>query len=195
MNEVVAAQKAIIARAVPSDRMLTHTIRAVVTVVAFPTCTIQTPDGTVIAGVSIVPGYFPLVNDVVRIEVNGPSWIVLGSAINDAWHLINGAGEPAFASSWANVAGTHQVMRFTKIDGVVIVQGAILNGIANLITTLPAGYRPPATLRFAQTASRATTGATWAEMEVRADGTLQSSQIPGTGANNFFTTNAVYPVI
>lgn len=61
------------------------------------------------------------------------------------WHLVGGAGEPAFANSWVNVAGA-RAMRFSKdAFGFVHLEGRISGGAsAAAAFTLPVGYRPGA---------------------------------------------------
>lgn len=57
---------------------------------------------------------------------------------------------PTFATGWSNQGGTDQTAEYYKDGRVVALGGAIKNATAGASTifTLPAGYRPPADLRF-----------------------------------------------
>jgi len=65
----------------------------------------------------------------------------------DTWHYVGGSGEITFQYSWVNYnsnSGTYQTARFTKIDGIVYVEGLVKNGSSatSIILVLPPGYRP-----------------------------------------------------
>jgi hypothetical protein len=68
----------------------------------------------------------------------------------EAWHLIGGSGEPAFATGWSNYSLTNfQAAGFFKdFSGVVHLKGLVKKSsavvAADPIFTLPAGYRPGA---------------------------------------------------
>jgi hypothetical protein len=66
---------------------------------------------------------------------------------DEAWHAVGAAGEPAFQNAWANVGGALQGARFKRVGNVVFVQGHVTGGaVGTIVFTLPAGYRPAATL-------------------------------------------------
>lgn len=58
---------------------------------------------------------------------------------------------PTYSNSWVDSGGSDQAGRFMKHpDGTVEIQGLIKSGtITNAAFTLPSGYRPAATLKFA----------------------------------------------
>lgn len=65
------------------------------------------------------------------------------SAPDSAWHNVGGSGEPAFQNSWVNYDTAWQVARFRKdAFGYVHLEGLVRSGTANVIFTLPVGYRP-----------------------------------------------------
>jgi hypothetical protein len=76
----------------------------------------------------------------------GPKGDTGGASVTmEPWHNVGAAGEPAFATGWANYGGSFQTVGFRK-DPLGIVR---LRGLANmaaggttLIFTLPVGYRP-----------------------------------------------------
>jgi hypothetical protein len=66
----------------------------------------------------------------------------------EAWHLIGGSGEPAFATGWSNYATTsfQSAGFFKDLSGMVHLKGLVKKSTAvaapDTIFTLPAGYRP-----------------------------------------------------
>jgi hypothetical protein len=66
----------------------------------------------------------------------------------EAWHLIGGSGEPAFATGWSNYSTTNfQSAGFFKDpSGMVHLKGLVKKSTAvaspDTIFTLPVGYRP-----------------------------------------------------
>jgi hypothetical protein len=75
----------------------------------------------------------------------------------DKWHNVGDPGEPSFNSPWVNYGGGEQPAGFRKYpDGRVRLRGIVKSGTsATTLWTLPAGYRPPLTLRFAVVANDA----------------------------------------
>jgi hypothetical protein len=67
-------------------------------------------------------------------------------APSDPWHTVGAAGEPAYVNSWTDIDGGAHT-RFKKIAGVVHVQIRVGGGVAALVFTLPAGYRPNIAVR------------------------------------------------
>ena len=76
----------------------------------------------------------------------------------EPWHEVGGAGEPAFEGGFDNDATEHSRITPTTVAfykdpfGVVHLRGAALTRTASIsgqwstVFTLPAGYRPPATV-------------------------------------------------
>lgn len=72
----------------------------------------------------------------------------------EPWHSIGASGEPAFLSTWANYGSGYQTAGFRKDpNGMTWLRGSIAAGTtpANNVFTLPAGYRPAASLGFPTT--------------------------------------------
>lgn len=68
--------------------------------------------------------------------------------LNDDWHYIGATGEPAFQNSWVNNGGSRGDVAFKRtLDKFVYFCGAMQGGSdATVAFTLPAGYRPSATV-------------------------------------------------
>lgn len=75
----------------------------------------------------------------------------IGYGAIEGWHTVGAAGEPAFVGTWVNFSGTEQAARFRRDPlGHVLLSGVVKLGTMNTtIFTLPVGYRPPLTVRFA----------------------------------------------
>jgi hypothetical protein len=60
------------------------------------------------------------------------------------WQVIGAVGQPALVSPWANYGSPWQDARFSRLNGVVHLDGLIRSttGAVGNIFTLPAGYRP-----------------------------------------------------
>lgn len=87
-------------------------------------------------------------------------------------------GGIGFANSWVNFGGAFQVARYRKDAlGYVHVQGTIKSGTLNVaMFTLPAGYRPAATLQFACVSNNA-----HGTVQVLSTGVVQ---MPTSGGSN-----------
>jgi len=74
-----------------------------------------------------------------RLLITGPA---------PTWHLVGGAGEPAFQNGWAAFGAPYQAPRFMMdLDGRVVIEGLHKKNTAiaaSIMWTLPAGYRPAA---------------------------------------------------
>lgn len=69
---------------------------------------------------------------------------VSGSPQPEIWHDLT------LANSWVNVGGAFQTAQYRAMpDGTVMCRGSITSGTATTFATLPAGWRPPATVQFA----------------------------------------------
>lgn len=69
------------------------------------------------------------------------------ATVNDGWHNVGEAGEPAYQNGWVDYSagtavGDYTGAGFKKIGGVVHLRGLIKNGTNATIFTLPVGYRP-----------------------------------------------------
>lgn len=65
-------------------------------------------------------------------------------------HTIGASNEPAFENSWVAFGGATAVPSFTRSAGRVHIHGSVKDGtIDSAAFTLPAGYRPSATVGFA----------------------------------------------
>ena len=61
--------------------------------------------------------------------------------VNEDWHYVGEAGEPAFENSWVySGAGPHPAFRMREA-GIVDIQGSIKSGSSHAFT-LPLAYRP-----------------------------------------------------
>lgn len=89
---------------------------------------------------------------------------------------------PTLTNAWVNFGGGYQTVRYTKVAGIVHVQGAIKNGtIGAAAFTLPAGFRPAATLVFASVDGLNGIG--------RVDITSAGAVTPAIGNNAFYGVN------
>lgn len=131
------------------------TVTAVSPSTATATVTIAGDTSNPVAGVPYLASYVPSVGDVAAYDVVEGSPRLVGVAA-DPWHTVGGAGEPAFANTWANTGGTNRKAGFRRTsDGCVALAGWIKStgaeGANSTIFTLPAGYRPDANVRFDST--------------------------------------------
>ena len=70
-----------------------------------------------------------------------------GLVAGEGWHYVGEAGEPAFATGWANAGAPVPALAFRLREaGVVDVAGVVVSGVGagSTIFTLPSGYRPTA---------------------------------------------------
>lgn len=100
-------------------------------------------------------------------------------------HVVSDVGEPAFQGAWANTGAPHEVARFWKDPmGIVHIEGMITAGVINTVAfTLPAGYRPRATLRWGTSGNSA-----FAVLEVQSDGDV----LPLSGSATNFVINVQF---
>ncbi|KKL75063.1 hypothetical protein LCGC14_2058640 [marine sediment metagenome] len=121
----------------------------------------------------------------IRFKSNGISWNIIGGCTPDKWHVVGGAGEPAFANSWINLdAAIYPSMSFRKIiSGDIHVQGVVKNGTIGLtIFTLPVGYVPNRTIMFAAVANGA-----FAQSTILSTGAVVAS----SGSNVWFSVGTI----
>ena len=72
-----------------------------------------------------------------------------GLAASESVRMVGGAGQPAFATGWSNVAGFQTAGFYKDPFGVVHLQGDVKStGATSTIFTLPAGYCPTGTENF-----------------------------------------------
>jgi hypothetical protein len=74
------------------------------------------------------------------------SWEIIPGivAADTQWHIIGGAGEPAFVNGWQHYPDPYGPGRFRKLaSGLVVLEGLIRSGTVSLTAfTMPVGYRP-----------------------------------------------------
>lgn len=68
----------------------------------------------------------------------------------ESWHMVGGAGEPAFQNGWMNYGGQSDAAFFKDSSGIVHLTGTVKSGTAITAFILPPGYRPasPKILRW-----------------------------------------------
>jgi len=67
----------------------------------------------------------------------------------EAWHTVGDPGEPAFEGTWVNEGTPFQDMQFRLEGDRVRLRGVVQSGgSGSAIFTLPAGYWPPADIKF-----------------------------------------------
>lgn len=94
---------------------------------------------------------------------------------------------PTMENSWVSFGGAYQAPRYSKVGDIVTIQGHVKSG--SLLTaafTLPAGYRPAATLTFASIDGTGALG--------RVDITATGAVAPMTGNTAFFSLNYSFAV-
>lgn len=86
-----------------------------------------------------------------------------------------------FAANWANFGGVYQTAGYRKIGDVVELRGVVTRSPGAVppqtIATLPAGYRPPASV-----VANALQGANLYELTIGTDGTVKVTASPGAAA-------------
>lgn len=119
-----------------------------------------------------------------KVNDAGTSTRVQTLATDDAWHEVGAAGEPAFAGTWVNFGTGNSTAAFKLIaDGLVQLKGTIKTGtIATAAFTLPAGYRPPASSRFAVPSNNA-----YGQVDITSAGVVT----PQVGNNTFVSLDGI----
>lgn len=108
-----------------------------------------------------------------------------------AWQIVYGTTPwitvGAFLNSWVNFGGTEQVAQYRKVNDIVYLRGAIKSGTLTLPAfTLPAGFRPPASLAFAASSAGA-----FGNMSVATNGDVT----PANGSTvSFNLNNAIFSI-
>jgi hypothetical protein len=144
--------------------------------------------------------YLPTITfdtDTVSSYMTGPQGPAgpVGSAVPiEGWHIVGGAGEPAFQNSWVNYAGGTPC-RF-RIDpfGKVTIQGLLAKGGGNWIAnevlfTLPAAYRPADSMGF--TAPALGTVENVGRVNVNSDGTVALAAGGNANPVTWFNLNMI----
>jgi len=148
------------------------------------TVTAVASDGTVTAGGIVcrrMDGYInPTVGDVIVItQSSSGNWLAWGRPTptsGDNWQT------PSLATPWINYpgGGNYQGARYRRLpDRTVVVEGLIAsNGVSvsgtSTVTTLPAGYRPTATLVFPTIA----VGQVLRQLEIVETGVIRFASLP-----------------
>lgn len=102
----------------------------------------------------------------------------VGAAPADHTHavVVEAFSSPVFVNGWTNFAGHHTAAYYKDPQGRVHLRGTITGGTVGAVAfTLPAGYRPLATILH--------TAGESAQLEVRANGNIVPSF--GTSANGY----------
>lgn len=80
----------------------------------------------------------------------------LAGAVDGAFGVTTGWTAVTFQNAWANVGAGFQNMEYKKVGSRVYLRGTIKTGaIGSIAFTLPAGFRPPASLQFPAPSSNA----------------------------------------
>ena len=105
------------------------------------------------------------------------------------WHDVGGGGEPAFENSWENFGAAWDTAAFAKdAIGRVWVKGLVkLGDDAAAVFTLPAGYRPAATILLPIAMSNNLIG----RLDINAAGEVVT-RIIGAGSNAWATITCVF---
>ncbi|MEU3613536.1 hypothetical protein ABZ725_14630 [Streptomyces sp. NPDC006872] len=162
------------------------------------TVTAVNADGTVDAGgiedIRRMADYqAPAVGDLIKVtQSSAGNWLAEGRmvpATGDAWT------SPSLTSPWINYpgGGNYQGARYKRMaDGMVVIEGLIasnsvsVSGVSNVFT-LPAGYRPTATLVF----GTLNTGNVIRQLEVVETGVVRFAALPA-GAVGFISINCQF---
>lgn len=91
----------------------------------------------------------------------------------EPWKVIGAAGQPAFQGAWVNFGGAYYTAAFRKLaSGLVVLRGTIKSGAGAgaVIFTLPAGYRPAATILLGAIEKPAGAATTDSELDIAANG-------------------------
>jgi hypothetical protein len=131
-------------------------------------CTSVTRPGTPFEGQAI----YETDTDLVYICTNatGPVW-TLSAALPTAWTAVT------FTNSWVNYGGAFQTCQYRKVGDTVQLRGLCKSGTAGTsMFTLPAGFRPPASINFT-----AESNAVFATITITTTGTVVCAG--GTNAN------------
>jgi hypothetical protein len=152
------------------------------------------PDGTVTPSGGMAPNNW-LALDAIEFDTEtvtqfavgpagpaGPQGVP-GSSVQvplDPWHSIGGSGEPGFNSGYSNFAGNQAAQYRKDPMGKVLLRGYINTVAAGGVAfTLPAGFRPPGTVRFSTNAQNAAGAQVPALVYVLSDGGVN---VHGTNA-------------
>jgi hypothetical protein len=149
------------------------------------TVTTVNGDGTVdadgIPGIRRMDGYVqPVIGDVIVITQAGDgNWLTWGRTVpttSDGWV------SPTLTAPWINYpgGGNYQPARYKRLpdrtvvlEGLIASNGVSVSGTSNALT-LPAGYRPTATLVFATMS----TGGTARQLEIVETGVVRFAALP-----------------
>lgn len=126
----------------------------------------------------------PAVGDLVVYSRIFGSPFVLGVLTPDTWHTVGGAGEPAFAGTWANVGTNRKVgFRLNGYGGVDLCGWALTTAAATApltIFTLPVGYRPDAAVNFGRSAGNSGGTQVVCSINITTAGLVQLSSYAGS---------------
>jgi len=87
------------------------------TVIATSPVTVQFADGTSIAGIPYLYSYYPILNDIVRVELDGPAPCILGLAPGQSpWHTLSSVA-PFTTGGGTNGNGTYDNLQY-KVENL-----------------------------------------------------------------------------
>lgn len=99
--------------------------------------------------------------------------------INSTWHTIGASGEPAFQNSWT--LNTNPVKFKIDAAGFVCMEGIATGGnTGTTVFTLPVGYRPSASKRFAPASFGGSSADVTISISTSGNVTISYSSTPGT---------------
>lgn len=109
----------------------------------------------------------------------GAVWVQLGGT--PTW------AAPTFANSWVNYGAPYQAARYTKVNGIVYLEGVIKSGVVGSAAfTLPAGFRPAAAIILPTQSSSGSNGLG------RIDITSAGVVTPTAGDNSYFSISCSF---
>jgi len=113
-----------------------------------------------------------------------------GDTVNDDLNALYGDTAwtaVTYSNSWVDYGTGHNATGFRKVGTRVVLRGAMKSGTINAAAfTLPAGYRPTATVEMAVYSNNGT-GSTEAIVTITSAGVLT----PTIGSNTFFSLEGV----
>lgn len=207
-QRLVEAQRALSSAILPSEKLplgersqfLTRRLAKINTInITGGECQVQI-SSSALDGVRWYQSYFPRVGDLVWVEFNGGTDpIIIGTqnaatpavaGVQDPWHIVGAAGEPAFQNGWVWYGAGWSVPAFRRVGEIVYVKGAVKSGtVATNIFQLPSGFRPKENSYYAITASPpVTAGALNGTLLVDSSGQLNAYN----GGNTYFAVECSF---
>lgn len=108
-----------------------------------------------------------------KMEISQPQLLAesISGIKGEETRMVGAAGQPAFQNSWTNYGNPWMDAGFYKApNGRVYLMGLVAGGGADLIFTLPEGYRPQEDLVFAVSTDDGAGGNAYGRVDVSANG-------------------------